>query len=90
VAYEVTVRRAAKEALDRMPERAFRMVSGVVRNLREDPRLLVHKLADSGLWRARVGRYRLICSLDNEARAVTILALTSRKEEPATPRQTRR
>ncbi len=90
MAYEVTVRRAAKEALDRMPERAFRVVSGAVRSLREDPTLLVHKLADSGLWRARVGRYRLICSLDNEARTVTILALTSRKEDPAAPRQTRR
>jgi mRNA-degrading endonuclease RelE of RelBE toxin-antitoxin system len=90
VAYEVTVRRAAKEALDRMPQRAFRMVSEAVRSLREDPTLLVHKLADSGLWRARIGRYRLICSLNNEARTVTILALTSRKEEPATPRQTRR
>ncbi len=90
MAYEVIVRHAAREALDRMPERAFRMVSEAVKSLREDPSLLVHKLADSGLWRVHVGRYRLICSLDNMARTVTILALTSRKERPSAPRKTRR
>lgn len=88
--YEVAVRRAAQRALDSLPANRFRIVAEAVRSLQDDPRLLAHKLADSGLWRVRVGRYRLICSVEYDARSVTILALTSRGEENASGRSVRR
>jgi mRNA-degrading endonuclease RelE of RelBE toxin-antitoxin system len=80
------VRRAAQEAIDGLPAHRFRVVAKAVRSLQDDPRLLAHKLADSGLWRVRVGRQRLVCSVEHEARTVTILALTSSREEGASGR----
>ena len=74
--YEVLLRRPAQEALNNLPRKDIRMVSDAVETLREDPRPAVHRLADSGLWRLRVGRHRLICAIDDDAEIVTILALT--------------
>jgi mRNA-degrading endonuclease RelE of RelBE toxin-antitoxin system len=75
--YEVLLRRAAQQALNNLSRKDLRMVSDAMDTLREDPRPAVHRLADSGLWRLRVGRYRLVCAIDDDAEIVTILALTS-------------
>ncbi len=78
--YEIRLRPAVKQVLDSLPRRDYRIVPNAVNTLHQDPRLIVHKLADSGLWRLRVGRYRLVVAIDNEAELVTILALTSSKK----------
>ena len=75
--YEVLLRRAAQKGLNNLPERDYRMVTDAVEALRDDPRPVVHRLGNSGLWRLRVGHYRLICAIDDEAELVTILAITA-------------
>jgi len=76
VRYEVRLRRAAQQRLEELTEQHYEIVTVAVRTLEENPRAIVHKLADSGLWRIRVGLYRIICAIDDEAQSVTILALT--------------
>ena len=49
----------------------------------EDPRRLGAKLKDPAsapLWRDRIGRYRIISEIDNEARNVFIVRGTPRRE----------
>ena len=75
--YEVLLRRAAQRGLNNLPVKDFPMVTDAIEALRDDPRPVVHRLANSGLWRLRVGQYRLVCAIDDEAELVTILTLTS-------------
>jgi mRNA interferase RelE/StbE len=70
------------EKLDRMVQR--RIVKffqdRVLR--RDDPRNLGKAMAGdkAGLWRYRVGDYRLICHIDDEAESVRVLRIAHRKE----------
>lgn len=75
--YEVLLRRAAQKSLNNLPAKDFQMVTDAVEALRDDPRPVVHRLADSGLWRLPVGRYRLVCAIDDDAAIVTILYISS-------------
>ena len=47
----------------------------------EDPRVLAKPLQGdlATLWRYRVGDYRVICDLNNEARVVLVLRIAHRK-----------
>jgi len=40
----------------------------------------VKKLAESGLWRIRVGQYRIVYAIDDEAQLVTIVRVALRRE----------
>jgi mRNA-degrading endonuclease RelE of RelBE toxin-antitoxin system len=40
----------------------------------------VKKLAGSDLWRIRVGRYRVVYAIDDEARLVTVAHVVGRNE----------
>ena len=81
MSYEIRLRRAAQKKLDNLSDKYFNSVSDMVDNLSEDPRPIVQKLADSGLWRVRVGQYRLICAVDYDAQLVTILSVTQGKKD---------
>jgi mRNA interferase RelE/StbE len=50
--------------------------------LSDDPRQLAKILHGDkqGLWRYRVGNYRLICDIQNEKLTVLVLAVAHRKE----------
>ena len=79
--YEVRLRRAAQKGLDALPEREYEMVAEAIGILEENPRPpRVKKLAASGLWRIRVGQYRIVYVIDDEARLVTIVRVDRRKE----------
>jgi mRNA interferase RelE/StbE len=41
----------------------------------------VKKLAESGLWRIRVGQYRIVYAIDDKAQLVTIVRVARRKED---------
>ena len=49
---------------------------------RDDPRNLGKAMAGdkAGLWRYRVGDYRLICHIDDEAESLRVLRIAHRKE----------
>lgn len=70
------------EKLDRMAQR--RVVKFLQERVlrRPDPRALGKAMAGdkAGVWRYRVGDYRLICHIDDRAEVVLILRVAHRKE----------
>ncbi len=80
--YEVRLRRKAEKGLETIPDRYFEAVSTAVSALETNPRpQKTKKLADSGLWRVRVGHYRIIYAIDDEARLVTVVRVSRRRED---------
>ncbi|MBE0480464.1 MAG: type II toxin-antitoxin system RelE/ParE family toxin [Dehalococcoidia bacterium] len=41
----------------------------------------VKKLADSGLWRIRIGRYRIVYAIDDKDQQIIIVKVARRKED---------
>ena len=80
--YEVWLRRSAQKELDALSEQDYEKVAKVIGILEENPRPpRVKKLADSVLWRIRVGQYRIVYAVDDEAQSVTIVRVARRKED---------
>jgi mRNA interferase RelE/StbE len=82
VSYEVRLRRAAQKGLDALSERDCNRIAEAITALAENPRpRRVKKLADSGLWRIRVGQCRIVYAIDDKAQIVTIVRVERRKED---------
>jgi mRNA interferase RelE/StbE len=82
LSYEVKLRRAVQKGLDALPERDYEIIAKAISTLKENPRPpRVKKLADSGLWRIRVGRYRIVYDIDDETRVVTLVRVARRRED---------
>ncbi len=82
MAYEIRLRRAAQKGLDDVPDRDYQEVAKAINYLASDPRpARVKKLADSGLWRIRVGNYRVVYAIDDEAHLVIIVKVARRRED---------
>lgn len=81
MSYEVRLRRTAQKELDSISGRDFEAIARAISTLEEDPRPpRVKKLAD-GLWRIRVGQYRLVYAIDDSSRVITIVRIARRKED---------
>ena len=81
MSYQVLLRRAVQRQLDRIPKEDYTAVARAISALEEEQRPRgVKKLSESGLWRVRVGRYRLVYSIDDKERLV-ILARVARRAE---------
>ena len=79
--YEIRLRRAAQKELDAISGRHYKMLARAISNLEQNPRpSKVKKLADSGLWRVRIGHYRIVYAIDDENKLVTIVRVARRKE----------
>ena len=82
MSYEVMLRRAAQKGLDALSERDYEIVAKAISTLEETPRPpRVKKLTDSGLWRIRVGRYRIVYAIDDTTRVVTLVRVARRRED---------
>ena len=82
MSYEIKLRRVVQKGLDALPQRDYEIVVRVISTLEENPRPpRVKKLADSGLWRIRVGRYRIVYAVDDKARVITLVRVARRKED---------
>lgn len=80
--YRVVLRRAAQKGLDGLPQDDYAAVAEAIAALQEEPRPpRVKKLADSGLWRLRVGHYRIVFAIDDEAYQVTVVRVARRRED---------
>ncbi len=80
--YEVGLRRAAQKGLDALPEPDYETIAGAISALEGNPRPpRVKKLAESGLWRIRVGRHRIVYAIDDEAQCVIIVKVARRRED---------
>ena len=81
MSYEVRLRRAAQKELDALIGRDYDKVAKAIDALEKNPRPpRVKKLADSGLWRIRLGKYRLVYAIDDKAKAIIIVRVVRRKE----------
>jgi len=82
VSYKIELRQAAQKQLDSLSERDYQAIAAVISSLEKDPRPpRVKKLADSGLWRIRVRKYRLVYAIDDQARLITIVRIARRRED---------
>ena len=82
MSYQVRLRRVAQKQLDRLVGRDYQAVARVISSLEQEPRpRVVKKLAESGLWRIRVGNYRVVYNINDEESLVTVVRVDKRSEE---------
>lgn len=82
MAYKVEIHPAAQKQVLSLPKEAQVEVAISIDRLGNNPRPpRVKKLADSGLWRIRIGQYRIVYAIDDEARLVTIVRVARRRED---------
>jgi len=79
--YKIELRRKAQRSLDRLPKGDFDAVLDAVTGLANSPRPKgVEKIKSAGLWRIRQGDYRIVYSIDDNHKIVTILRIGHRRE----------
>lgn len=82
MSYEVRLRHTAQKELDDISEGDYEKVAQAIFALEENPRPpRVKKLADSRLWRIRVGQHRVVYDIDDKAQLVTIVRVARRQED---------
>ena len=82
MSYDVRLRRIAQKQLDALSGKDYEVVARAISGLEQDPRpRRTKKLAESGLWRVRAGRYRIVCAIDDEALLVIVVRVARRKED---------
>ncbi len=82
MAYRVDILPAAQKQMLSLPKEAQITGAGSIDGLATNSRpLRVKKLADTGLWRVRVGQYRIVYVIDDGAQLVTIVRVARRRED---------
>ena len=80
--YRVELPRAPQRQLDKLVGRDYEAIGDAISSLEHNPRPRgVKKLAESGLWRLRVGCFRIVYGIDDKVRLVTIARIASRSED---------
>lgn len=81
MAYRVSIRRKAQKQLDRIQEQyRERTISGTIA-LGDEPRPSgSRKLRGREEWRIRIGDYRAIYTIDDEAREVLVVDIGHRRD----------
>ena len=80
--YTLLIKRSAERDLRRLPRTLFERISERILALREDPRPHgVRKLVGAlEGWRIRVGDYRILYLIDDDAQTVTIVRVKHRRQ----------
>ena len=79
--YKIELRRRAQRSLDRLPKGNFNAVLDAVKGLGNSPRPKgIEKIKTASLWRIRQGDYRIVYSIDEGQKTVTILRIGHRRE----------
>jgi len=82
VSYQVRLRRTVQKQLDKLAEHDYEMIAEIISVLEQEPRPPgVKKLAGSGLWRIRVGRYRVVYSINDKEHLVIVVRVAGRIED---------
>jgi mRNA interferase RelE/StbE len=82
VSYQVRLRRIVQKQLDALVKRHYQAVARAISALEQEPRPpRVKKLALSGLWRKRVGRYRVVYAIDDKQGLVIVVGVARRTED---------
>lgn len=81
MSYQVKLRRAAQKELDALIGWEYGAIAKAISALERNPRpARVKKLAESGLWRIRVRKCRIIYAIDDEAKIVIVVRVVRRGE----------
>ena len=80
--YAVEITGAARKALASAPSRDRRRIAASIDALADDPRPRGSKklLGEEGLWRIRVGDYRVIYSINGRKLVVLVVRVGHRRE----------
>ncbi len=82
MSYQVRLRRAVQKQLDKLAEHDYEVVAEAISALEQEPRPpRVKKLAESGLWRIRVGHYRVVYNINDKEHLVVVVRVASRTED---------
>ena len=79
--YTVEIKRSAEREMDRLPAEMHRRISGKILALGDNPHPLgSRKLRGGEAYRLRVGDYRVLYTIDDQARRIFIYAVAHRRE----------
>ena len=82
MSYQVRLRRAAQKQLDGLTGRDYQAIAKAISALEQEPRPRGgKKLAESGLWRIRIGRYRVVYAIDDKENLVIVVRIARRTED---------
>jgi len=82
VIYQVKLRRVAQKQLDRLIGRDYQVAARAISALEQEPRPRgAKKLAESGLWRIRIGQYRVVYNINDDKCPVIIVRVARRTED---------
>jgi mRNA interferase RelE/StbE len=81
LAYAIEIVRSAQKQLIELPKKAQSEVVDTIDHLVKTPRPIgCKKLRGTDLWRIRTGRYRIVYSIDDTRKQITILKVALRNE----------
>ena len=79
--YEVRIVSAAEREMDKLPAAIHKRISRRILTLEDNPRLRgAKKLSGREEYRLRIGDYRILYTVDDKNRVVTIFAMGHRRE----------
>ena len=82
MAYRLEIHGAAQKQMLSLPRQAQVEIARTIDRLGDTPRpARCRKLRETGLWRVRAGRYRVVYAIDDEADLVTVVKVAPRRED---------
>ncbi len=82
MAYGIEIRASAQKQILSLPAKARLTVARAIDQLVETPRPYgCKKLRGTGLWRLRIGHYRVVYAIDDGARLLTLVKVAARRED---------
>jgi mRNA interferase RelE/StbE len=79
--YQVVLVRSAERELPSLPTDVSRRVTAALQRLNQEPRPRgARRLSQGPGWRLRVGDYRILYTIDEAVRVVTVYAIGHRRE----------
>ncbi|HRJ43392.1 MAG TPA: type II toxin-antitoxin system RelE/ParE family toxin [Caldilineaceae bacterium] len=80
--YTVTFARSARKELENLPAREGNRIFSKIESLSHLPRPqgCIKLTGESGLWRIRVGVYRVVYAIDDDALSIDIVAVRHRRD----------
>ena len=82
MAYRLEVYHRAQKQLASLPRKTQIAVSAAIDHLKDNPRPVGYRrLIAKGLFRVRVGGYRVIYDINDDSRLVTVVKVSRRRED---------
>ncbi len=78
--YITKIKRSAEKELDKIPLKVYRQIAKHIFALGTNPRPSGIKKLKEGIYRIRVGDYRIVYSIDDTTKIVEIIKVKHRKE----------